>query len=108
MFGWFQRKVEVEPSTGHKVRSGAVDSARYPAIDFAMQVTDENNGSKTTILQTKDGSLATVRDVPNAGRVVSLDLVEDNGLHTSLAAFQKSKDRQDVIDQCREFDRRLD
>jgi hypothetical protein len=109
MFGWFKtEKEEVEPSTGHKVRSGAVDSARYPAIDFAMQVTDAKGGSKTTILQTKDGSMATVRDIPGAGRVVSLDLTREDGIHTPLAASQKSKDRQDVIDQCRDFDRRLD
>jgi hypothetical protein len=110
MFGWFRFKTEkeVEPSTGHEIRSGAVDSARYPAIDFAMQVTDGKDGSKTTILQTKDGSMATVRDVPNVGRVVSLDLTQENGIHTPLAASQKSRDRQDVIDQCRDFDRRLD
>lgn len=104
MFGFFKKDEPTEE--GHRVRSGVVNSPSYPDLQFAMEVTDEDNGSKTTILQTKDGSMATARDVPGVGRVVSLDLTDENGRHTPLASAQPD-DRQAVIDQCREFDRRL-
>ena len=104
MFGFFKKDESAEP--GHRVRSGVVNSPSYPDLQFAMEVPDDEDGSKTTILQTKDGSLATARDVPGVGRVVSLDLTDEDGRHTPLASAQPG-DRQSVIDQCREFDRRL-
>jgi len=104
MLGFFKKDESAEP--GHRVRFGVVNSPSYPDIEFAMQVTDEDDGSETTILQTKDGSRATARDVPGAGRVVSLNLTDEDGRHTPLASAQPG-DRQSVIDQCREFDRRL-